>query len=109
MLDKLHKEGYVHGDIRLANLIFGDDSRDGYLIDYDLSGRHGISTYPAGYYFHLSVRHPDARAGNLMLQSHDRHSLAIIIEEYFKNDASEILHKLHSEEPLSNIAELMES
>ena len=91
MLHNLHK-GYVHGDIRLANLIFDNDSIDGYLIDYDLSGRNGISTYPPGYYFNLLVRHPDARAGNLMYQSHDQHSLTIISDEYFKDDASEMIN-----------------
>ena len=44
MMDNIHKEGYVHGDIRLCNLVF--DKQDGYLIDYDLVGKDGLSQYP---------------------------------------------------------------
>ena len=45
-LIKLHSLGYVHGDIRGFNIVFGDESG---LIDYDLSGIPGKRTYPQGY------------------------------------------------------------
>ena len=35
-LDKLHHVGYVHSDVRLANLVFPDDD-DAKLIDSDLA------------------------------------------------------------------------
>ena len=45
-LIKLHSLGYVHGDIRGFNVVFGDESG---LIDFDLSGIPGKRTYPQGY------------------------------------------------------------
>ena len=45
-LIKLHGLGYVHGDIRGFNVVFGDE---GGLIDFDFGGIAGIRTYPQGY------------------------------------------------------------
>ena len=45
-LIKLHGLGYVHGDIRGYNVVFGDKSG---LIDFDLGGIAGVRTYPQGY------------------------------------------------------------
>ena len=45
-LAKLHGLGLVHGDIRGFNVLFGEE---GGLIDFDLSGKEGIGTYPQGY------------------------------------------------------------
>ena len=44
-LEKLHSHGYVHGDIRGFNVLYGDD---GGLIDFDFGGRVG-KAYPKGY------------------------------------------------------------
>ena len=45
-LIKLHGLGYVHGDIRGFNVVFGDE---GGLIDFDFGGIAGKRTYPQGY------------------------------------------------------------
>lgn len=88
MLNKIHSGGYVHGDVRLPNLVFGNTGTDGYLIDFDLS-RHvsSNSVYPLGYLSDEKIRHNDARAGKIMCMKHDRHSLSIIIDESFENDS----------------------
>ena len=44
-LEKLHSLGYVHGDIRAFNVLFGDE---GSLIDFDFGGIPG-KAYPQGY------------------------------------------------------------
>ena len=44
-LNKLHRLGYVHGDIRGFNVLFGEK---GGLIDFDLGGIPG-KPYPKGY------------------------------------------------------------
>ena len=49
MLDKVHSAGYVHCDIRIANLIFGPNGTDSYLIDYDLARVNETDIYPVGY------------------------------------------------------------
>ena len=43
-LDKLHRQGLVHGDIWLANVLFCKDS-NAYIIDLDLVAKEG-SCYP---------------------------------------------------------------
>jgi hypothetical protein len=44
-LQKMHEKGYVHGDVRCANVVFGKC-----LIDFDLGGRvEDAPTYPDGY------------------------------------------------------------
>jgi serine/threonine protein kinase len=56
-LEKLHKSGYVHGDIRASNIIFIEEDvqkkikPNGFLIDFDLSGKEGeeATRYPEGY------------------------------------------------------------
>ena len=48
-LQKLHKAGFVHGDIRAFNTVFGEKEDDpGYLIDFDFSDVPN-SFYPEGY------------------------------------------------------------
>jgi hypothetical protein len=49
-LEKLHSLGYVHGDIRAFNVLFGDE---GSLIDFDFGGIPG-KAYPQGYQQFLS-------------------------------------------------------
>ncbi len=108
MLHKLHKKEYVHGDIRQNNLVFDKDGRDGYLIDYDLArfcGKGKRPLYPKGYNYCDSIRHPDAMAFRPMQPSHDRHSLAIIVEKYYP-DSKAVISKIRSSEPLKDIADL---
>ena len=47
-LEKLHKAGYVHGDIRAHNTVFSEGGT-GFLIDFDNSGKAGEAVYPKGY------------------------------------------------------------
>ncbi len=101
MLDKLHSAGYVHGDIRLANLVFGNDGK-GYLIDFDLAGLEG-SLYPRLYERNFDVRHGQAIAGMEMCKSHDRYSLAIIVHKYFPQ-ATAIVQEIRSSVSLSSVA-----
>ena len=72
MLDKIHEAGYVHCDIRIQNLIFSDNEMDSYLIDYDLAGKHQQHRYPAGYYYHESERHVEAKSCLHVDKRHDR-------------------------------------
>ena len=56
-LESLHQDGFVHGDIRACNMVFGDKSK---LIDYDFGGKdtgEDAVTYPPGYKQYL----PDGR------------------------------------------------
>jgi hypothetical protein len=67
----LHKDSLVHGDIRAANVLFGET--EAFLIDFDFAGTDGTEHYPAGYVTKgLEVeRHPDAVEGALITREHD--------------------------------------
>lgn len=49
-LEKLNEKGFVHGDIRAFNTVFGEQEDHGWLIDFDFGGKLGTGTrYPKGY------------------------------------------------------------
>lgn len=49
-LKKMHDANYVHGDIRLLNMMFTDKPEDSKLIDFDFGGRVASDlVYPPGY------------------------------------------------------------
>ena len=58
-LQKLGNASLVHGDVRLANMIFAENRS--HLIDFDFCGIDGKSSYPTGYNLHLgdTLRHPE--------------------------------------------------
>ena len=108
-LRKVHKKGWVHGDIRLHNLVFSEASKrlgDGneeasaglgdhhgircyaHLIDFDFSREAGES-YPV----RLSrvtdgQRHPSAKEDSPMLPSHDCFSLNFLLHQFKPRDRS---------------------
>ena len=77
-LQALHGEGYIHGDIRACNLIFGDE--DGWLIDFDFS-REEIQTpvYPNGYATLLTDGLRKGKSGEVMYRWHDWSALGKVI------------------------------
>ena len=70
-----YERGYVHGDIRLINIVFNEGRS--YLIDFDLARAEGDS-YPSGYQ-PFPVRHPEAVEEWVMKKQHDRWSLGELI------------------------------
>ena len=78
-LDKLHKCGYVHSDVRLQNMLFPSDRhKKAKLIDFDLTAAPGVK-YPMGYN-QFEERHDDAKANEKRQFIHDRYSLCYIIK-----------------------------
>jgi hypothetical protein len=76
-LQKMHEKGYVHGDIRCANIVFGKC-----LIDFDLGGRlEDAPTYPAGYQSSLVDGSRLGTAGALITKWHDWHALLKVMFE----------------------------
>lgn len=45
----LHEKGFVHGDIRAFNTLFGEQEDHSELIDFDFGGNIGIAYNPDGY------------------------------------------------------------
>ena len=77
MLSEMHRCGFVHGDVRLDNIVFSDDRS--HLIDFDFVGWN-IKTRYHDYNSKLCERHQMAVGGNKMKFEHDRFSLAKIID-----------------------------
>jgi len=74
----LHKEGYVHGDIRAFNTIIGSDGNS-WLIDFDFGGKVNEARYPAGYRGFLADGTRLGKDGNLILKCHDWYALGCLI------------------------------
>lgn len=67
----LHAAGFVHGDLRVCNILVAVASGAVYLIDFEWAGLVGTATYP---YFmnHADIQWPDgAGDGRLITESHD--------------------------------------
>lgn len=77
-LCKLWEKKLCHGDVRLANMIFGENSQ---LIDFDYCGVEGEREYPSGYASDLvdTKRHPDAKPESLLHRCHDWFSFQFIL------------------------------
>ena len=86
-LSLMHKHGLVHGDVRLANMVFTEDGTS-YLIDFDFVGKHGMSDYFGNFNSELDERHPEAYPGSKMKMEHDRHSLAYLIEKQCESSST---------------------
>ena len=81
-LAKAHSKNLIHGDIRLLNIIFKDETA--YLIDWDLSGPKGEKRYPLGYKATLEDvdRHRDAKPDFLLRPEHDWFSFGSILKRF---------------------------
>ena len=77
-LSDMHQNGFVHGDIRLANMVFPKDGKSS-LIDFDFVGKHSNSVYFSRYNCELQVRDSRARPNSPMKMEHDRAALKNVI------------------------------
>jgi hypothetical protein len=74
-LGKLHAEGFVHGDVRDANILVDSNSLEGdvkiRIVDWDWAGRAGEVRYPAGIN-RFTVKRPEgAQTRKLIAKEHD--------------------------------------
>ena len=81
MLSEMHKYGFVHGDVRLANMVFRKDG-ESHLIDFDFVGKHDDTVYANSFNHSIDGRHPNAIRKSRMMVEHDRFALRFIINTY---------------------------
>lgn len=86
ILASIHEKGYVHGDVRIENIVFGR-KKPGVLIDF----REINTLYPEGYNYTILTRHPFAYCGEPMLPEHDMYSLAVVLKTFFHHGATDSL------------------
>ena len=83
-LHKIHQAGYVHGDMRNVNLLFGETKNEAWIIDFDHAGIEG-SCYPEDYnpgdlgFYEIEERHTTAGPSLPRMKEHDRYALHVII------------------------------
>jgi len=81
LLAEMHEQKIVHGDVRLANMIFSGDKS--LLIDFDMSGKldpENPPLYPKGYQrVDDTERHADAKQCQPILPAHDMFSLGSVM------------------------------
>lgn len=87
-LQKLQQLDYVHGDIRAFNTVFGIDSSEGWLIDFDFGGKEGQTRFPKGYKTMLEDARRIGKELNPIEKFHDWHSLGRMIFEVFDYNKS---------------------
>jgi len=75
-----HDAGFVHGDIRLSNVMFADEPDLSFLIDFDLAGKEGQRKYPSRYSGDITdgVRHVHACPNSPLSKMHDLWSFGSI-------------------------------
>jgi hypothetical protein len=72
----LHQAGYVHGDIRDANVMVPKDGSTGFmLVDFDWAGKIGVVRYPALVNRKDILRPEGAEDGKLILANHDMYMI----------------------------------
>jgi serine/threonine protein kinase len=86
-IQEIHKKEFVHGDIRLANIIFTPDYYESILIDFDNSALHGKDLYRAG----LQKVPDGGRAPNqvermVMMKDHDWFGIITVMELHRTSD-----------------------
>ena len=75
-LDSLHKDGFVHSDVRKENIVWASPA---VLLDFDLCSEVG-ECYPDTYNHQgIEGRHPDALKNLPRYKHHDRYSLISLI------------------------------
>jgi len=84
-LQTLWIKNRVHGDVRLANIIFNQDEdgkgTTGQLVDFDFCGQANQDCYPSGYKTELAdtVRHDGALPEEPLAIAHDLFSFASVL------------------------------
>ena len=77
-MEALHKEGYVHGDIRGPNLLIAEDGLK--LVDFDWCGKRGEARYPADISIAAGIKwHDGVRRDGLMKKAHDTYMLDLLV------------------------------
>jgi len=96
-LQKIHDAGFVHGDIRLCNLVFDDNGVHSYIIDFDMASKESDdNVYCEGYSDKeiIKKRHPEAFEKKKMERKHDRHSIAYLMDTVDRGSFSDVIKKI---------------
>jgi hypothetical protein len=86
-IDILHSEDLVFGDLRAANIMIDEETKQAFIIDFDWVGIHGQDTYPPFINEDLISRgnrasewHSDVCAQGVMKKEHDKWALEYVLK-----------------------------
>jgi serine/threonine protein kinase len=108
-LKTLHRNDYVHGDIRCCNIIF-QDNKQGRLIDFDFGGKNNGDTtkYPTGYQGTLFDGTRPGKGGGPVTKRDDWLSLRCVIFVFHDFVSPENASSVTYEELLQRDRQLIE-
>jgi len=78
IVQTLHTEDYVHGDIRDSNFLVKIDGTGAMLLDFDWAGKEGIVHYPIDINCLTVERPPEVKSGAHIKKQHDLDMLNIM-------------------------------
>jgi len=85
MVTKMHSKGFVHGDMRLPNILIKESGSEHSLkiIDFDWAGMLGEAKYPP--FLNQEINwHPDVGFGKKIKKEHDLHLIDMEFQYYIK-------------------------
>jgi serine/threonine protein kinase len=84
MLTTMHKDGIVHGDIRLSNIIFAENPSETQLIDFDYSGARLKDVYPLRFALEINdgKRHKKVKPLGYLRRKHDCFSMYFLLMDF---------------------------
>lgn len=109
-LHAMHEAGYLHGDVKPANILFSSEGK-AYLTDFDLASEISDESVAAGELFHASVEFsaPELIAGRHVDGRADLYSLGVVLYRalvgdvpYHGSAVAEIAQK-HLQEPVPRL------
>ncbi len=81
-LKMIHDRQYVHGDVRVVNVIFSGCGKEAWLIDFDFAGKVDMP-YPVEYGTEFMERHCDAKPMMPRKKIHDIFAMNCILQDNF--------------------------
>lgn len=69
-VERLHQNDWVFGDLRDTNVVYSEEAKRAFLVDFDWAGKENLGRYPV--LLNVSNRHATGVApGGMMLKEHD--------------------------------------
>eukprot|EP00003_Mantamonas_plastica_P027105 TRINITY_DN571_c0_g2_i1.p1 TRINITY_DN571_c0_g2~~TRINITY_DN571_c0_g2_i1.p1 ORF type:complete len:361 (+),score=97.85 TRINITY_DN571_c0_g2_i1:844-1926(+) len=104
----LHGLEYVHGDVRLLNMVFGGETT-AVLIDWDFGGEVGACKYPPDLGNNIA-RSNDAKPKGEVKKEHDLYGLATVFQRLWKTEHDvDRLMSLFEEDKMPDVKGMAES
>lgn len=87
-VSQLSSKGFVHGNLRAANIMIDPSKKHAKLIDFDWASKHEEGRYPQSINMELAGEwHPGVAADIIMLTEHDKYALEEVLKKRFSEES----------------------